>query len=563
MPPFEDVESFSATSRSRFLARAGAALGGAGLLGAATAGSASAAVPPTEYAVGVFGALGNGLADDAGAIQAAIDAAKNAGGGVVLFHGGIFSISRPLKIYSRVILRGAGTGATFIKKRGTASFAAIESDGFAALTGTESNGGIHSWALEGLSIDGSRADGARGPGIQVYGYGYSIRDVAVFECAGHGIWSEWSAEGVPAARLDAFVSDVIVHDCSAGGILWQGPHDSKWVNVTVFRCVPAGVTSGAVTAGVEIKRESPGLRAVNCHVWGHHKYAWIVGSQGVGLIGCFGEAAEVAQVLINGNMCDIVGGEYFGIWSGNDSVAFEIGTPERACAATYINSLVHVCNRGALHFVNDAGIGRYELFVWQTVGDVITSSPLPATEPHPSNRLDIVFSGGAKPGRFGPLKPFHFPGDVSTRGAVRVGGDFVAGRSTSRLGFFGAEPQPRGAEWTVAAGPMKRALAPGAPLADVRAVLATLIGDLQRFGLLAGGPAAAGSPPASPPADQQADLLPSPAPVSPAPAPLATPQPQAAARMQSRPTSSGRVDRGPLVRSMRRVLRDQRPPKTP
>ncbi len=88
MPPFEDAESFSATSRSRFLARAGAALGGAGLLGAATAGSATAAVPPTEYAVGVFGALGNGLADDAGAIQAAIDAAKNAGGGVVLFHAG-------------------------------------------------------------------------------------------------------------------------------------------------------------------------------------------------------------------------------------------------------------------------------------------------------------------------------------------------------------------------------------------------------------------------------------------------------------------------------------------
>ena len=287
----------------------------------------------------------------------------------------------------------------------------------------------------------------------------------------------------------------------------------------------------------------------------------MVGSQGVGLIGCFGEAAEVAQVLINENMCDIVGGEYFGIWSGNDSVAFQIGTPERACAATFINSLVHVCNRGAIHFVNDAGIGRYELFVWQTVGEVIAASPLPATEPHPSNRLDVVFAGGAKPGRFGPLKPFHFPGDVSMRGGLHVDGDVVAGRPTSRLGFFGAEPQLRGSDWTVTAGSAKRALADDAPLADVRAVLGTLIGDLQRFGLLAGEPA--GEPPEEP--------VPPVPPVQPAPAPTLTPPPPppppppappAAGPMQSCATTSP-ADRGPLGRAVRRVIKDQRRPKAP
>jgi hypothetical protein len=89
------------------------------------------AAPPAPagplFEVTAFGADPTGAADSTAAIQAAIDAAGAAGGGVVAFPPGLFILSRPagagevLRVAaSGVVLRGAGAGSTFLLNTSTA-----------------------------------------------------------------------------------------------------------------------------------------------------------------------------------------------------------------------------------------------------------------------------------------------------------------------------------------------------------------------------------------------------------------------------------------------------------
>jgi Pectate lyase superfamily protein len=65
-----------------------------------------------------FGAVGNGIADDTAAIQAAITAVAIAGGSV-LFPAGTYNITSPLKTFSNVALVGTDTTASIISKSTT------------------------------------------------------------------------------------------------------------------------------------------------------------------------------------------------------------------------------------------------------------------------------------------------------------------------------------------------------------------------------------------------------------------------------------------------------------
>ena len=70
--------------------------------------------PSTVYDVRKFGAIADGNADDAKAIQAALDAAGKNGGGVVLLPRGVYLINRPLKMPRKTVLRGETRDRTWI-----------------------------------------------------------------------------------------------------------------------------------------------------------------------------------------------------------------------------------------------------------------------------------------------------------------------------------------------------------------------------------------------------------------------------------------------------------------
>ena len=61
-----------------------------------------------------YGAVGNGVADDTAAIQAAIDAMEAAGGGIVFLPAGIYKVTVELTITHGCIITGCGTHSTII-----------------------------------------------------------------------------------------------------------------------------------------------------------------------------------------------------------------------------------------------------------------------------------------------------------------------------------------------------------------------------------------------------------------------------------------------------------------
>lgn len=72
--------------------------------------------PLRTFDVKNYGAIGDGTTDDRASIQAALDAAKAVGGGIVFLPAGTYLIKRPLILSSKVTLQGAGRGITTITK---------------------------------------------------------------------------------------------------------------------------------------------------------------------------------------------------------------------------------------------------------------------------------------------------------------------------------------------------------------------------------------------------------------------------------------------------------------
>ena len=86
--------------------------------------SPAAAVGPV-FNVSDYGATGDGVTDDTAAIQAALNAAFSAGGGVVSLPGGVYATSAALVIPgSNVVLRGAGWN-TIIQPQAGATYDAV------------------------------------------------------------------------------------------------------------------------------------------------------------------------------------------------------------------------------------------------------------------------------------------------------------------------------------------------------------------------------------------------------------------------------------------------------
>ena len=474
-------------SRRGFLTKAGVTLGAAPLIGLVKVEDALAVPPPTVYDVTSYGAQGDGTTDDSNAIQAAVDAASSRGGGTVVFPAGTFRVTRGITIYSRIVLRGAGMSTTVIRKsNGGGRYPVLRSPGYEP--GIENPVEISNWSLQNITLDGNKAGGALGHGAQMYGYGFTLFNVSIKDCAERGLWTEYLADlPTTGEPVEAMLVNLRVHGCARGGILWNGPHDSQWVNVVVYRCGPPGDT-GSTTKGVEIRPHAAGLKTTNCHVWGtNHAYAWWVDCNGPDIVNCSGEGAEQAQIVLLQNDSQVIGGKFFASRVGNQTTGIQIGlgTEDKAPAATFIFTKVVNCERGSLVFANDNGLGRYVLSIWQASGRaVVLRSGAPMRQ---SNRFDLQVAGGAEMGDLGSLKPITLGADVLATRGLEVRGDVKAGSETSRLGFFGADPQQRAADWSVGNISELRALDTNADPAQVRAALATLLRDLQRHGLLGGG----------------------------------------------------------------------------
>ena len=139
-----------------------------------------------------FGAVGDGKADDAAKIQAAINAVHAAGGGTVFFPAGVYFIGTTSinLINANLSLLGCG-GASIIKTSNTMTKPAINvGDGIS--TPRPQNG-----TISGLSVDGGGSTNAGAHGIYCWASMFTIRDCRIASCGGTGLyfyqaWTMWA-----------------------------------------------------------------------------------------------------------------------------------------------------------------------------------------------------------------------------------------------------------------------------------------------------------------------------------------------------------------------------------
>lgn len=227
-----------------------------------------------------FGAVGDGVADDTAAIQAAIDAIRTSGG-VVLFPAGTFRTSGPILLYSNIILEGAGRTSTYIKPLNSATF----TDTQAVVMTADFTPGANLWnyyppypaglhmgvGVRNLCIDGNRANVANANGLMIYGGAWSLQDLGVSNTAGHGIWTECGKPGSSTSG-DDFHDYINMHEALGLGVYivnankhgwwYKGPNDSNINDVQIKTCLWAGFFQ--VTSTVT---QSAGLKIGTLHAY--------------------------------------------------------------------------------------------------------------------------------------------------------------------------------------------------------------------------------------------------------------------------------------------------------
>jgi hypothetical protein len=209
-------------------------INGAALLGVAaviTAPRPAPTPPPAATDVRSLGALGDGVRDDAAAINAALVAAAKSGGGVVHLPAGTYLVGQTLLFPSArpIVLAGSGAGVTTIKLKDGANRDLVSHADFSELTGTSAKRGLDRAGLRDLRLDGNRLRNSRGSGVRWYGRGFSIHNVAIENCAGEGLWTEYSGPddfSEPGLELEATYTQLVT--AHNGGTGWRnkGPHDS-------------------------------------------------------------------------------------------------------------------------------------------------------------------------------------------------------------------------------------------------------------------------------------------------------------------------------------------------
>ncbi len=375
------LENLDRARRRRFLTWAAAGPALAGLQGF-TERSASAASSPAPATAGpardvkAYGAVGDGTTDETASIQAAIDAAREAGG-AVLFPPGIYS-TRTLTLYSKVHLIGMGIEATIVKLRDGTHGDLIRSHDFAKLSGTNRTGGIFNWSIRDLTLDGNRARNSRGCGLRLYGFGYLLRDLRIRQCRETGLYSEWSTDdpewspegmGTPGDSMEAQAVNLKIHHCGAGGIVFRGPHDSQFLN-----CIVYDTTRSGVLVQQSKTFSATGCQFVNCHIWGEHTAAWKIEAGYVTLDNCVGEWASSAQVHVNADDTTITAGRFFGN-SKARHVGIEIGAPGNVVYGTQIDARMADLVGGALKFTNEGGSSKIKALIYQTSGIPYSGNP--------------------------------------------------------------------------------------------------------------------------------------------------------------------------------------------
>jgi hypothetical protein len=251
-------------------------------------------------------------ATDAQAIQNAIATAYNQGGGTVNLAGGLF-YSTKITLPTGVKLRGSGRNATVLQLANSVNDNLIETTNFATLTGTDNTSTPYGFAVEAMTLDGNK-NNQTGTShcLAIYGYGYRLNEVTFRNARNFGLWSEWASAGPFLAPdgMEAFVTEVKMHDCDGGALSMQGPHDTQFINMIAVK--NSGTSAGVAAVTIPTDGRANGSLFVGMHVYGGvYDYCLDLRSSGLTFVGCQFEGAAVAQAFVRASLNVFEGCKFF------------------------------------------------------------------------------------------------------------------------------------------------------------------------------------------------------------------------------------------------------------
>ncbi|WP_305782735.1 glycoside hydrolase family 55 protein [Symbioplanes lichenis] len=353
MNPLPPGSRWANLPRRRAIASVGALIAGAGVVGAGAAAYGSSPAD-RDFNVRDYGATGDGKSDDTKSLQKALDAAAGTGG-IVFFPPGTYVTGR-LILPSRVHLRGSGGDATTLRLARGANSAILESDRFEQESAAGSDAGISGFSIRDLTLDGNAAqDNPVGVGLRIYGYGYELADVTVFNCGADGVVSAWGTAGdlpAPSHQMESRVTGLRTHDNGGHGVNFAGPHDSMFLNCLSFQ--NAGT-------GFHMNGNGYGTLMVNCHAWGvRQDISFELAASGIGCVNCYADLDGGIGVRISRNDCRWVAGYVQGANHAGDTpeigIQFVPGAkPEEPASAT-IDTLIRNCATAAVDFGAERGL---------------------------------------------------------------------------------------------------------------------------------------------------------------------------------------------------------------
>jgi hypothetical protein len=263
---------------------------------------------------------------------------------------GDFTISNTIIIKSYTILEFQGK----VTVADNANIdAAIKSEGFDELAGTNLTYGVIEVEIDGLKLDGNKEKQTRGFGLKLYGRKLTLKDVNIYYCKEDGIWTEWSTNPnvtSPDDAMEGIFSNV--RSCFNGGRGWRmlGPHDSYLTDILLY-C--NGLVGFACWGG-------GGCQGVNLHAYGNNQSGFYIDAPVI-FNNIVSESNNQSGVIVLAH--DVY---LDGVFYNNRQYGIEMGSAERSPAGCYIRGKTLGNKEGGLLLANGS-INRYELHMWEDV----------------------------------------------------------------------------------------------------------------------------------------------------------------------------------------------------
>ena len=211
---------------------------------------------PSNVTVTAYGARGDGVTDDTGAIQAAVNA-RGTGGGTVTFPAGTYVVSSPIKLPAgnTDVLTLSGYGATISLRNTTPRFLVWNRPA--------THQTFRKFLVEGFTIDAGNLHPARGhysvlgfemqSGRGIYDATYlNVEEVTVKDCTVVNVatsptsaWNPcviniYTSQSTHMEATPDYLTDILVQGChleggSRGVNIWAGSGSHSAVNVTLDR----------------------------------------------------------------------------------------------------------------------------------------------------------------------------------------------------------------------------------------------------------------------------------------------------------------------------------------